>query len=90
MSALSTGARVVAASTERNAAAMIAESQVEHVRSLPYATAYTPAPIPADYPGYTAEIGVAFLRDGNLQQVTVTVKHQGTTITMLEGYKANR
>ena len=74
---------------ERATANNLAESQMESVKNRPYAISYDPAPIPSEYSGtgYSAEIDVESLEDGNIQKITVTIEHYGSEAAILGGYK---
>jgi hypothetical protein len=43
-----------------------------------------------DYPGYSAAIDVDNMRNGNIQKITVTIRHHDRDIETLESYKVNR
>ena len=75
---------------EHVSARILAESQMENIKKQTYAFSYDPVPIPADYPGYSAEIDVDNMRNGNIQKITVTIQHHGRDIETLECYKVNR
>ena len=75
---------------EHASARTLAESQMENVRRQTYAFSYDPVPIPAEYPDYSAEIGIDNMRNGNIQKITVTIKHRDKNIETLESYKVNR
>ncbi len=75
----------------------LAESQMEYVKQLGFAVSYTPAPVPADYPGYLVSIAADNItsRDGNLQKIRVLVSYQGKALIIsdnatLVGYKVKR
>lgn len=91
LGALTTTSKVLFVADERETAKNLAETQMEYVRQLGYATSYTPAPIPDEYAGYSAAItaGSVTSRDSNIQKVTVTIQHHGQPVTTLEGYKVN-
>ena len=75
---------------ERASARILAESQMENVRKQNYAFSYDPVPIPDEYASYSAVIDVDSMRNGNIQKITVTIKHKSREVTTLEGYKVNR
>ena len=94
--ALSTASRAIMIADEQATAESLARSQMEYVKSQPYADNYS-ASIPPDYDdaGYSATIGVVPLEDGNLQEITVKVYHHDDAhvnppVITLEDYKANR
>ena len=69
--ATSSGSRLIA--DEHASARVLAESQMENIKKQTYAFSYDPVSIPAEYPGYSAEIDVDNLRNGNIQKITVTI-----------------
>jgi len=75
---------------EHVSARILAESQLEYIKKQTYAFSYDPVPIPAEYAGYSATINVDNLRNGNIQKITVTVRHHDKDIETLESYKLNR
>jgi type II secretory pathway pseudopilin PulG len=87
---LTTASKSRLISDEQASARILAESQMEHVKKQAYSFSYEPAPIPDAYPGYTALIEADPLRNGNIQRITITIRHQNKEVTMLEGYKVNR
>ena len=74
----------------RTTAESLARSEMEHVKSLPYASSYTTA-ITQDYldAGYLSVIHVDPIED-SLQKITVIVTHHGKEVLTLENYKAER
>ncbi len=88
----STASRGVSIADERETAKNLAESQMEYVKDQVYAASYAPSPeLSNEYAGYSANISVSTVpaRDGNIQKITVIVKHQDKEVTRLEGYKVN-
>ena len=75
---------------EHVSARILAESQIENIKKQTYAFCYAPVPIPADYLGYSAEIDIDNMRNGNIQKITVTIQHHSRDIKTLESYKVNR
>ena len=90
LGALTTSSNTRVIADEHASARILAESQMESIKPQTYAFSYDPVPIPAEYPGYTAAINVDNLRNGNIQKITVTIRHHSRDITTLEGYKVNR
>ena len=84
----SSNSRLIA--DEHASARIIAESQMEDIKKETYAFSYDPSPIPPGYPGYSATVDVESMRNGNIQKITVSVRHHNKTITTLESYKVNR
>ena len=97
LGALSTTSKARFIRDERQTAKTLAESQMEYVKKLGYASSYAPAPIPIDYDNYSVIIDTDNIssRDGNIQRIRVIVSQQGRPIIMaenatLEGYKVKR
>lgn len=92
--AFSTGFKVLSQTDELETANNLAESQMEYVKSLDYQSSgsYSPGPIPAEYPGYSATVssGPVPSRDANIQKITVIISHGGEEVLTLEGYKVHR
>jgi prepilin-type N-terminal cleavage/methylation domain-containing protein len=88
LSGLGTVAKSTASTNEREIGRNVAQSQVEYVQGLAYAPSYVPALIPPEYTGYSAVIEAVPLDDPNIQQVTVTVRHQDNVVAVLESYRA--
>jgi prepilin-type N-terminal cleavage/methylation domain-containing protein len=76
--------------SEQDIGKNLAQSQMEYVLQDDYKLSYTPAPIPANYGPYTASINTASFRDGNIEKITVTIRHNGKEVSALEAYKVNR
>jgi type II secretory pathway pseudopilin PulG len=89
LSALATTSSSRLKADEHVSARIIAETQMENLRKQDYASTYDPMPISSDFLGYSALINVDNLRNGNLQKITVTVRHHNRDIYSLESYKAN-
>ena len=90
LSALATSSNARSIADEHVSARILAESQMENIKKQTYAFSYDPVPIPAEYPGYSAAIDVDNLRNGNIQKITVTIRHHDRDIKTLESYKGNR
>ena len=92
LSGLSNASRGGSIIDERETANNLAESQMEYVKDHAYAASYVPSPeLSNGYAGYSANISVSTIpaRDGNIQKITVIVKHQGKEVARLESYKVN-
>lgn len=88
--ALGTSLKTTGISDERATAKNLAESQMEYVKQLEWASEYSPAMIPPEYSGYEARIDTPSPvdgRDAELQKITVRVFHHGKELMQLEGYK---
>ncbi len=83
----SSSARLIA--DEHTSGRILAESQMEYLRELPYASVYDPPPVPADYAGYATTVDVETLRN-NLQEITVTVLRRDREVASLQSYKVSR
>ena len=90
LGALATSSSARAIADEHASARILAESQMENIRKQDYAFSYDTAPIPAEYASYSTQIDVDNLRNGNIQKITITVRHHDKNVTTLESYKANR
>jgi len=90
LGALQATAKINYMTDEEVSAKIIAESQMECVKIQDYAPSYTAAVIPAEYTGYTADIGAEYLRNSSIQKITVTISHNGREITELESYNVSR
>ena len=80
--------------TELNSALHLAQSQMEHIKSLPYddESPFEYDIIPGIPEGYEIEVTVEPTYDDGIQgmqSVTVTVSYQGKS-TIVNGYKTNR
>ena len=90
LSALAQTSSSRAISSEHTTARILAASQMENILNQNYASSYNPIPVPPEYNGYTTTIDTNNLYDGNLQKITITVKHNSKYITKLESYKVVR
>jgi type II secretory pathway pseudopilin PulG len=90
LSALATTSNSRAVSVERTAGRIIAASQMDSILDQPYSFSYAFAEVPPEYSGYTTTVVVDDLLDGDLQKITITVKHNDTVVTKLESYKVIR
>ena len=92
MQALNTGIVGTNSDIKLNTALHLAQSQIEHIKSLPYDNE-EPYEIVPDVPqGYDIDVAVEpTYEDGEqgLQLITVTVTYQGKS-TVVNGYKTNR
>jgi Tfp pilus assembly protein PilV len=90
LSALATTANARSIADEKATARILAESQTENLTKQPYKFSYDSIPIPDEYAGYTADVVVDPMRNGNIQKITVTVRHHNRDVITLESYKVNR
>ncbi len=89
LSGLATTSNARAIADNHATARILAESQLEHIKKQNYASSYNTT-IPAEYVGYTTQIDVENLRNGNIQMITITVSHHNKDITTLQSYKVRR
>lgn len=94
LSGLSTTSRTLFITDEQETAKTLAETQMEYIKQLDYASSYSPAVIPPEYPGYTVKTPIAVesipSRDGNIQKITIEILHNNNPVTSLESYKTVR
>jgi len=74
---------------ERSASKILAESVIEEIKTLDYASSYDIDP-PPEFNGYTVDITVQNIMTNNLQRVTAAIGHRGKVVLTLETYKSNR
>ena len=90
LSALATTSNSRLIADEHASARILAESQMEEIKRQTYAFSYEPVLIPTEYPGYSAVVDIDNMRNGNIQKITVTIRHHDRDIETLECYKVNR
>jgi hypothetical protein len=90
LSALATTSNSRSISNEHTAGRIIATSQMDSILSQPYSFVYESFEIPPEYNGYTTAVDIDNLFDGNLQKITVTVRHNDKEVAELESYKVIR
>jgi type II secretory pathway pseudopilin PulG len=90
LSALSTTSSARLIADEQASGRILAESQMEDIRQQEYAFSYEPPPITDEFAGYSTQVTVDNMRNGNIQKITILVRHRSKDITTLECYKANR
>ncbi len=90
LSALISSSNAMITADKLATAKNVAESQMEYVKKQQYATTYTPAPIAAEYDGYSAVITTQAMRDSNIEKISVLVKYHNINVITLEDYKAKR
>jgi len=83
-SGLATTSKAVFLANERTTALSLAQSQTEYVNTLAYSPEYTPDLIP--YEDYDVDI-YADEPYGDIQKITVTVRHHDRPVITLESYK---
>ena len=85
--AFSSTARVAA--DERVSAKILAESLMDNVKKQAYDSSYTMT-VPAEFPGYTANLTVTSLANGNIQKLAITIRHFDRNVLTLENFKVDR
>jgi type II secretory pathway pseudopilin PulG len=90
LSALATTSSSRSISNEHTAARNLAASQMESILYQAYSLSYEPIQIPPEYNGYTTAIDIDNLYDGNIQKITIMVRHHDKDIKKLESYKVIR
>ena len=90
LNALATTSNTRLIADEHASARILAESQMENIKKQTYSYSYSPVAVPTDYPGYLAIVDVDNLRNGNIQKITVTIRHHDRDVETLESYKVIR
>jgi prepilin-type N-terminal cleavage/methylation domain-containing protein len=95
LSALTTSSRASIATDQMDSGRVIAQAQMEWVKSQKYLSAgnYTlNDSLMTQYPGYSVAITAlaAAQRDTNIQKVTITVTHNGKVVATLQDCKTKR
>jgi len=90
LSALTTTSSSRSVSSEHTAGRIIAASQMDNILNQPYSFTYDFLQVPPEYNGYTASVDIENLLDGDLQKITVTVRHHNKEVAQLESYKVVR
>lgn len=90
LSALATTSNSRSISNEHTSGRILAASQMESILYEAYSSSYHPIQVPPEYNGYTTAIDIDNLFDGNIQKITITVRHHNKDITKLESYKVIR
>lgn len=89
--ALSTGSLSVSEQEQETIAQRLAQNQIEFTKNAAFSVggAYTLVAAPS---GYTISLNTSSVAgaDTNIQKITVTVLHSGTSILAVSGYKVNR
>jgi type II secretory pathway pseudopilin PulG len=85
----STNARVQA--NERDSSKVLAESLMDRIKKDNYKTSYTDnLTIPSEFTGYSANLTVTSLGNGNIQKLTIIIKHLNQDVLTLESFKVKR
>ena len=90
LSALSTTVKSVALADDRETAKNLAESQMEYIKDLSYASSYSQSSsLSSEYPGYSANITAYNItsRNGNIQRIVISILHNNVEVLSLEDFK---
>ncbi len=95
LSALATTSTARATNDERTSAKILAETIIENIKKLSFATEYDmdavwPSSMRTNYPGYTPSWVITNERNGNIQKITVTIRHKSHDVLVLESYNLDR
>jgi len=74
---------------ERSASKILAESVIEEIKNLDYATDYD-IEVPPEFNGYSIDVTVQNIMTNNLQRINAAIEHRGKVVLTLETYKSNR
>jgi prepilin-type N-terminal cleavage/methylation domain-containing protein len=97
--AVAHSSRITAYDQQIDIGRTLAEDQIEYVKKAPFAESYSPDPARVDsthesikYPNFFVYVQAisAVDRDSMVQKITVTVKYNSKTVSVLEGYKTLR
>lgn len=83
----SSSARVTA--DTRVSAKILAESLIDNIKKQSYEPSYA-VTVPPEYPGYSANLTVNSMGNGNIQKLTITIKYFTSDVLTLEDYKVDR
>ncbi|OGO24927.1 MAG: hypothetical protein A2144_04465 [Chloroflexi bacterium RBG_16_50_9] len=90
LGAMATSSTTRTIADEHATSRILAESQMEEVKKQTYAFSYNPITVPPEFDGYYAIIDVDNMRNGNIQKISITIRHHNKEITTLESYKVNQ
>jgi len=85
--ATTSSARITA--DERASAKILAESITEDFKKQEFASSYE-FTIPDEFTGYSSNITIESRKNGNIQKITVTIRHRDRDVFTLESYKVKR
>ena len=83
----SSSARVTA--DTRVSAKILAESLMENIKKQNYDLSYDVA-IPPEFPGYSANVTVENMANGNIQKLIIVIEHLDREVLTLESFKVER
>ena len=83
----SSSARVTA--DTRVSAKILAESLMDNIKKQSYEPSYD-ITIPPEFAGYSANLTVESMANGNIQKLTIVIEHFDSEVLTLESYKVER
>ena len=83
----SSSARVTADS--RVSAKILAESLIDNIKKQSYEPSYD-ITIPPEFAGYSANVTVVSMYNGNIQKLIIVIDHLGREVLTLESFKVER
>ncbi len=83
----SSSARVTA--DTRVSAKILAESLMDNIKNQDYEPSYV-ITIPPEFAGYSADLTVESMANGNIQKLTIVIEHFDSEVLTLESYKVER
>ena len=83
----SSTARVTA--DTRVSAKILAETLIDDIKKQSYESSYD-ITIPEEYDGYTANLTVQAMANGNIQKLIITIEHLDREVLTLESFKVER
>jgi len=89
---LSTGSVTVREGNQETVAQSLVQTQLEYIKSCPYAPGATTYPTVDTPEGYSISVGVGSIphTDTDIQKITVTISRGEEGILTVEDYKVNR
>jgi prepilin-type N-terminal cleavage/methylation domain-containing protein len=73
----------------RVSAKILAESLIDDIKKQVYEPSYT-ITIPPEFEGYSANLTVQSMANGNIQKLIITIGHLNREVLTLESYKVER
>lgn len=89
LSGLATASSARVTADERASAKILAESVMENFKKQGYESSYD-FTIPDEFTGYSSNVTVELQKNGNIQKITVTIRHRDRDVFTLESYKVKR
>jgi len=83
----SSSARVTA--DTRVSAKILAESLMDNIKKQSYEPSYV-ITIPPEFEGYSANLTVESMANGNIQKLTIVIEHFDSEVLKLESFKVER